>query len=301
MPVLVRQRGVALLTVLLVLALATVSVLSMSGERQLDIRRTDNQLRNDQAWVYAHALEDWAVRILQAGDAAGRNVQLQEQGNVELKGRLLAQQHTFNLNNLLVEGELQTQELQRLRRLLRYLELDPAIADAIVDWLDADSEIRYPAGAEDEVYSRLHPPYRAANRNFADLSELRLVKGIGPAEYAKLRPYLSAIDAYLPLNVNTAPPLLLRCLADDISEDLAEAIFRAAGKPFKDVAAFLQDEAVLGSGIGNNGITVGNRHYLLQGLVSFGGVTLRFESRLQTGGEGQVWFNRRARVANFDG
>ena len=58
------QRGVALVTALLVVALATVAAVAMASRQQLDVRRTANLLQGDQAYVYAQAVEDWARVVL---------------------------------------------------------------------------------------------------------------------------------------------------------------------------------------------------------------------------------------------
>ncbi len=51
------------------------------------------------------------------------------------------------------------------------------IADAILDWLDADEQTRE-FGAETEYYQTLNRPYRAANTVPKDLTELLYVKGV---------------------------------------------------------------------------------------------------------------------------
>ncbi len=51
------------------------------------------------------------------------------------------------------------------------------IADAIIDWRDADSTIS-PQGAEDDYYLGLTPPYHCKNAPFTTVNELLLVKGI---------------------------------------------------------------------------------------------------------------------------
>jgi hypothetical protein len=53
------------------------------------------------------------------------------------------------------------------------------VADAILDWLDADSEARA-AGAEAEYYGRLNPPYGPKNGPLDSLDELLMVRGVTP-------------------------------------------------------------------------------------------------------------------------
>ncbi len=305
----VAQRGVALITVLLVLAIASVAVVSMSTARQAGIRRTDNQLLAAQRWELALALEQQASAVL-AEDAKSnafdgsddgwnkRSLQSSAAGmtataNIEdLQGRI-------NLNNLFRDGELSSDDVSRLRRLLTILELKPELLDAIIDWTDADMEIRYPHGAEDETYTRRKPPYRAANRPFADVSELLLVEGIDREIYDSLRPYIYVAEGYAPLNINIAEAGVLRCLADDISEDQAASMFRAGGKPFKKIEDFLKDEAVAELKIGKYGLSIGSEHFQLSGNIDATVSQFRFVSQLRRD-DGQVAVVKRQRLGAAD-
>lgn len=63
--------------------------------------------------------------------------------------------------------------------MLRYLpRMTDAVAGAIVDWRDTDSEVSEYGGAEEETYSRLARPYRCKNGPFESIEELRLVQGV---------------------------------------------------------------------------------------------------------------------------
>src|SRR5690606_15430504 len=111
----------------------------------------------------------------------------------------------FNLNNVAVaEPALASLWRERLRRLLVALELDPSLAGAIGDWVDGDSDVDPAGGAEDAAYLAQAHPYRAANRPFAHVSELRLVRGIGGDAYARLLPEVCALPPGTQLNLNTA-------------------------------------------------------------------------------------------------
>jgi general secretion pathway protein K len=56
------------------------------------------------------------------------------------------------------------------------------VSDSIQDWIDADDAPRI-AGAENDYYQSLTPPYSAKNAPMDDLSELLLVKGVTPEMY----------------------------------------------------------------------------------------------------------------------
>ena len=125
-----RQRGVALLTALAVVALATVAATYMMSAQQLQIRRTGNQLLQEQAWQYALGAEAWSKTIL-AQDAADNDIDsLDENWAIELpplpieggslSGRLTDLQGRFNLNNLVnSSGKLNTASLDQLQKLLQ--------------------------------------------------------------------------------------------------------------------------------------------------------------------------------------
>lgn len=64
--------------------------------------------------------------------------------------------------------------------LLKLPNMTEDVADAIIDWLDADDSER-PSGAESAYYGGLSPPYQAKNGPASTVAELLLVKGVTPA------------------------------------------------------------------------------------------------------------------------
>ncbi len=64
--------------------------------------------------------------------------------------------------------------------LLKLPNMTEEIADAVIDWLDADDSQR-PSGAESAYYGGLSPPYQAKNGPLSTVAELLLVKGVTPA------------------------------------------------------------------------------------------------------------------------
>ena len=61
--------------------------------------------------------------------------------------------------------------------LLQLPNMDPSVAAAIVDWVDADSNTR-DGGAEDDYYTSQNPPYHCKNGPLESIEELLLVKGV---------------------------------------------------------------------------------------------------------------------------
>ncbi|HKJ76970.1 MAG TPA: type II secretion system minor pseudopilin GspK, partial [Gammaproteobacteria bacterium] len=235
-----RQRGVALVTALLVVALATVAAVAMATRQQVDIRRTANLLAGDQGRLYAEGVEAWAAQVLRRdredGDTDAEGEQwatvlppITVEGG-EITGRIEDMQGRFNLNNLVnPEGAPRPPQVARLRRLLAAVELSPGLAEAVVDWLDADIEPRFPDGAEDAAYLNRDPAYRTANVPVAHPAELRQVAGFDAAAYRALAPYVTALPATTTINCNTAKPPVLQALADGVTRAEAEAVVEARG------------------------------------------------------------------------
>jgi general secretion pathway protein K len=306
------SRGVALLTAVVVVAIATIAAVGMASRQQVDIRKTENVLRLDQAWEYALSIEGWA---------AGRLVKDREANKIDSKfdvwgysiaptqvvgGELAAQisdlQGRFNLNNLVNEGEPSQQDVTRFRRLLALLDIDVGVADALLDWMDSDMVPRYPAGAEDESYTNRQPPYRAANRPLAHIAELLLIEGVDVVIYEKLRPHVTVLPGRVSINVNTASSEVLRCLANGITAESVEMLLLTRDRnPFEKVQDFLQHDALAGLKVEVAGIGVESSYFLIEGDVRMGRLLLRHRSVMHRPQKGGVQVIRRSRKGVFDG
>ena len=293
-----RQRGVALLVALLVVALATVVIAGLLDRGELVAARTRNVLRNEQVEAFQQGLEAYAARVLVRDSEDGP---IDANGDLwsvplpptpvpggSLAGTMRDLDGCFNLNNL---ADPQGHELwlQRLRNLLGVLQLDPRIADAVADWIDLDREPRE-GGVEDNGYLGAVPPYRAADRPFADVSELRLVRGVDGAAYARLAPYVCAVPAGNPLNVNTAPVAVLRALAPQaITEAIAQRLWRdgqARWNGIGDFVAELARQGVVLAPAEQQGLGVRSRYFLALGSVDLDGLHFRTRSLIERGPSG---------------
>ncbi|HUQ13691.1 MAG TPA: type II secretion system minor pseudopilin GspK [Novosphingobium sp.] len=228
-----QERGAALLSVLLLVAVMAVIAAVMLERLNLATRLAANSQAMAQARLHAVSTESLAMARIKA------LVALNPQRTVDPRG-LLGREfalplasgaatvriddagNCFNVNSL-VEGQegnrvLRPAGLAQLRSLMTGLEIPEAetipLTDAIADWLDSD-DLALPNGAEDAFYQGLATPYRTAGRLIVDPSELRAIKGMTPAYYARLRPWLCALPAaeLSPLNVNTLRPDQARLIA----------------------------------------------------------------------------------------
>lgn len=252
------QRGVALVTALLVVSLATVAAVAMATRQYVDLRRTTNLVHGEQAYAYAIAAESWA-RVILEYDIENSDIDIATEDwatalppiAVEggfVNGRITDLQGRFNINNLINDsGAVSAPDLAYFQQLLAVLELDQEIATALVDWLDADIDVSLPAGAEDQAYLLEATPYRAANSRMASVSELRLVKGFTPEVVAALLPHVAALPERTVLNVNTATGALLQALNPALTATDAAALIEGRGEEgYADKNGFLAADVLAG-------------------------------------------------------
>jgi len=235
-PIARQPRGIALITAVFVVALATIAATALLASTHSGIQRAQTYLESESAWWYAQGLESWGTAILEldaketetdslADIWAQQLPPLPVEGGT-LVGSITDLQGLFNVNNLAVR-DVQKQQiyLTQLNNLLTGGCIDGmqdvqgfdagGIANAIKDWIDADDEQSFPGGGEDLSYLSLTPSYRAANRPMQDVSELLAVQGMTPELYRLLRPHLTALPEETAINVNTATPAVLCALAQD--------------------------------------------------------------------------------------
>ena len=249
-------RGVALITVMLILAILAAIAGRVSFSNQAWLRQVGNGADFLQSALAVRAVQDWVGIILAEDDNESdsfRDAWAQPLaplpiGRGFVQGRVEDVQARINLNTLLDEkGAADREAVRRFKRLLRILELNPGIADAAVDWMDGDGDVSGPWGAEDGYYLGMNPPYVAANRRFRDPAELRLVRGVDGDVWQKLRPYVSALPARnTAININTASPEVLAATVSEwgapgrASAEAALWSGKARREPFKSVREFYE-------------------------------------------------------------
>lgn len=224
-----RQRGVALLVALLAVALAAVLIAGLLDRGELALARTRNALRAEQAQAYAQALETYAAEILIKDFENGAQDDRSEPWAAPLPpqpvpgglitGSLADLNGCFNLNNLAPASDTGGTWRTLFSRLLRAVEVDPTLATAVSDWLTASD-------TTDAYYLAQPVPYRSAQRAFAHVSELRLVRGFTSEIYAKVAPHVCALPAGTIINVNTASVPVLQMLGDGVTRAQAERLYQ---------------------------------------------------------------------------
>ena len=222
MPARRAQRGVALVTAVMIVAIAAAIAVQIAFAHQIWFRQMENVADRDATdWLRRGALH-WASLALLEDAAQNSTDHLGESWAMGLptlpveggtiKVSIEDAQSRFNLNSIGGTDPTSLANLQLLQRLLDVLQLDPQLANAVADWIDPNSDARA-GGAEDIDYLNLNPPYRAANRPMASVDELRLIRGFDAKTVAALLPYVTVLPAVTnDINVNTASPVVLAAL-----------------------------------------------------------------------------------------
>ena len=273
------QSGTALVTALLIVALASVIATAMLKQQHIEIRRAENMIKGDQAVLYLRAGENWVRQLLLEDSSQGKSDSLNdnwakigesieiENGAIQIQVEDL--QGRFNLNNLLdKEGRPSKPDTDNFRNLLAVLELDTELVQPVLDWMDADVNISLPTGAEDQEYLALKQPYRTANAPFVSVTELLLVKGFTRATYDKLKPYISALPNRVNINVNTVSIPLLAALLRTSLIDAERVVSNRPKLGYQDIAEFRGEQALSGKKV--EGISVTSQFFKTRVIVELG-------------------------------
>jgi len=284
-----KQHGVALITAILVVALATIAATSISSNHQLTIRRTENTVFGSQAWAYIHGGESW-VKIILARDLDDSEIDFEgESWATELPplplpggfitGQISDEQGKININNLVSGDEVNETTRLRVQRLFSLLELDENLIQAIIDWIDPNINALPPDGAEDDYYTRLEQPYLTANQQMSHISELRLVKGFDQETYDLVTPFITALPEITSININTAPATVIASLADEVALRTAENIVeerQAAG--FDSLQAFVSSPLVENLDISLDELSTQSSYFNFAANVKIGNSFIRVNS-----------------------
>ena len=319
-----HQNGIALITALLIVTLATTAAIAITSELQIEIRRNGNIIHHDQAYIYALAAEDFARYGLKLDHDASKIDHLNELWHIipvaedieggTLEGKLDDLQGLFNLNNLANKKAL---DRERFQRILKNLELSneesQQVIASLTDWMDADQTSELAYGAEDDYYQGLSDPdraYLAGNQLLTHLSELRLIKGFSNEILLKMRilpsvdtetgealtKVFSALPEYTEINVNTAPVEVLKSLDIKISDEIAQQIIsRRDGAvldggdvtPFETIEDFKKYlESISVKNVNIESLSVETHYFLLNAKTTIGQTQMNLYSQLKRNDKG---------------
>lgn len=267
------SKGVALITVMLIVALIATLATQMTARLQLQMQRTSNLASNQQAYWYAMGAEAFAKRILAQSFTENEEVthlgQMWAQGENtfpvdfgQITGEITDLHSCFNLNALRadddntdtsgVDNTSKGKSPARLafEELLIALSIEGVgnfeaeyMADALTDWLDANSSISSSGGAEDSDYAAKEFPYLAANNYLASLGELRVIEHFTIAVINKLKDYTCVLpnNNLNKVNINTIAldkPEILVAMLGISQNEAVQALSAREEEGFSSVADF---------------------------------------------------------------
>jgi general secretion pathway protein K len=243
-----RDRGAAIVLAMLIAALAAAVAATVFADQQRWGRTVEHRRDQVQAQALAMAGVQWARQIL---DDDARRSDLDHLGeawavalppipldNGEIRGAIVDAQGRLNVNALGDGGASSDLERRRIAALFAQRGGPAGALDALADWIDADGLVS-DTGAEDAYYGAQAVPGLTANAPVVRVAELLSVKGVSAPALAAVLPFLTALPAGTPLNVNTAPPEVLAAVVDGLGgESLAGLVASRARQPFATIADF---------------------------------------------------------------
>ena len=213
-----RQRGVALLVAILIVALGTIVAAAVAYENAMTARRGTATYAFDQAVLIHQGAE--AIAAFGLRQIAQQNPKslylgqgwdkpygpLEVVPGVMLEASLEDLQGRFNLNNLVTaQGTADSVQLAAFTKLLEEVGLETKWAGLLANWIDFGGDPQQSSdGAEDSVYMGQDPPYRTANRYITSTTELLALPGFGRERYVKLAPFIAALPYGTLVNTCTA-------------------------------------------------------------------------------------------------
>ncbi|MGY3171968.1 type II secretion system protein GspK [Pseudomonas moorei] len=254
-----KQRGVALISVLLVMSLALLIIGGVLRSHRLLLQSSAQQLQQMHLKQLALANETWTLlRLQDAGQTSETTVDL-TQDWATVRGYEIEDTHVrvavedlagrFNVNALLIQGQIDQVTLNRWHRLLEMLEL-PALP------LEQVGALR-------------------------EVSQLRLLPGIDGERLRRLEPWIATLPKEAALNINTAPEIVLRSI-DGLDAATVTALLRQRSTtPWPSVQAFTQDPMLEGLGLSSHGLGIDSRWYRITVQVTQGQSRLRLATDVE--------------------
>lgn len=311
-----RQKGVAIITALLIVTLAATISITISTRLQLDVRRTSNLIATDQAYVYSLLAEESLEIVLQdedlrkgfidllIKDGVARQPLVIDNASIEVEVTDL--NACININSLVSNnGTINKTTQTRLQQLFANSQISRDLTPAIIDWIDTDLTDTPSGGAEDGYYLNLEKPYRTAQIPLYSISELRLIRGFEDNKtYSRVKRLIDgyydkelerqanpALCAYVsngptPININTASVEVLESIQPDISEaQIAEVITNRTEEALTSIPAVFTtpDNLALESSyyLLKSKVTIGNANKVMYSIIFWDGQNSETVSRSQ--------------------
>ena len=240
-----RSRGAALVLAMLIAALAAVVAVAVAAEQQRWFSDVANRRDQVQAQALALAGVQWSRQIMQDDARGGAIDHLGEPWayplprtpleNGSIEGSIEDAQGRLNINNFATNDALGKEERARFARLAASRGVGPATVAAVAATL-------LPAPADDGTQRAGMPtaaPALPPGLRPVRAAELAAMPGVTARDAAQLLPFVVALPAATPLNINTASPAVLAAALPGLSADaLTTLVAERARRPFATLADF---------------------------------------------------------------
>ncbi len=206
-----KQSGIAIVSVLVVVALVSVSIVSIWDQQHKNYTSTKYQLDLQKNLRYLHSFELWAKTIIQNNDETVDHlhenwaipISAVEVDNGRMSGKLIDLQSRLNINNLVQFDEDFKRVLGR--------------RSSYQNCLDVLNNNLNQFKISESVYSYID---QIGSRPIADESELQKVNNFDYEKYQQIKPFVFAVSQLAPININTADKEILTCLSSKEFEGL---------------------------------------------------------------------------------
>ncbi len=301
-----RQRGVAVITALLLTTLAITIVASLFWQQQVQVRSMENQrLHLQTKWILRGAL-DWAALVLRQDGRDNTYTSLDQvwatplaetrldqyierervQGEVfdaTLSGSIIDATSRYNLSNLASQRKVDQDQVGIYKRLLANLKLDPALAERTANVV-ASAQVAQPSPEPPPEPAQKPVPGGAAPVKLTQLDDLLSIPGYTVEVVDKLRDFAIVLPEPTLVNVNTAPPEVLAAVIVDFS--LAEAnalVARRKSAAWRDPSFFTAD--LHGKHAVPNSVAVLSSYFLVRSRVRLDRAALNAEALINRGSD----------------
>lgn len=289
-----RQCGVAIITALLLTALAITIVASLFWQQQIQVRAVENQrLQMQKQWILRGAV-DWATLILRedgkysttddltepwavplADTSLDQYVQKDEQQAIAhtaiLSGAIQDAQSRLNLTGLATAGTINEKQVLLFERLLSSLGIDSTLARKTADHI-ASTQQKESGGTSQLRYL-----------GFYYVQDLYAVAGFTPAIVKSLEDYVIFLPRATSINANTATETVLSAaLAPLSSADTKALIAKRTQSPFHNLNALTAQ--LTGTQTALNAITLSTNYFLVNGRISLQQNGLQIQALVERNG-----------------
>lgn len=290
------QQGIALITVLMILAIMVTIAATMTHRLTLSLKRTEGLIFSQSVYWYGQAASDFGRMVLDDDFSDSTVVSLDQNWaipdmvfpleNGTIGGQFKDMRSCFNLNSLAVDDKdsVRATPVRQFQALLEEIGLNEynaeVISDSARDWIDTDDSSSGGEGAEDSIYQARAVAHLAANNKMVDVSELRAVQGMGQQTYDLIAPYLCAIPSDdQKINVNTVDieqaALLYVLFENDLNvtvDDFTTLLEDRATSGWESVDDFLSSSIFDGETISDeikDQLSVSSEYFQLNGVAEF--------------------------------